>query len=177
MPRYLFRISCPCLVRFAVYPLYIKGPILQTTIKVFDETMIQDISTVPLIVMAGASISQRVQELPHDPTSAKPVITTTLLRSMRPRMAAVREFEAEVSTRRQQIVANVQLQLRESLSSLQTARWIVIGRGMANPQGWRVRIARVRVRVGIWIPLKNSYPWQGFQGYECNIFFSIYTGI
>jgi len=36
--------------------------------------------------------------------------------------------------------------------------FLVIGRGMANPQGWRVRIVRVGVRVGIWLPLKNPYP-------------------
>jgi hypothetical protein len=35
---------------------------------------------------------------------------------------------------------------------------VVIGKGMANPQGLGVRVARVRVRVGIWLPLKNPYP-------------------
>jgi hypothetical protein len=48
---------------------------------------------------------------------------------------------------------------------------------MANPQGWRVRVARVRVRIGIWLPLKNPYPWQEFQVYEYIIFLGIYTTI
>jgi len=45
-----------------------------------------------------------------------------------------------------------------SLSVPQPVPKIVIGRGMANPQGWGVRVARVGVRVGIWLPLKNPYP-------------------
>jgi len=35
---------------------------------------------------------------------------------------------------------------------------IVIGRSMANPQSWRVRVVRVGVRVGIWLPFENPYP-------------------
>ena len=30
---------------------------------------------------------------------------------------------------------------------------LVIGRSMANPQDWRVRVVRVGIRVGIWLPL------------------------
>jgi len=51
---------------------------------------------------------------------------------------------------------------------------VVIGRSMANPQGWRVRVVRVGVRVGIWLSLKNPYSWQGFQGFEYIIFTTIY---
>ena len=53
----------------------------------------------------------------------------------------------------------------------------MIGRGMVNPEGWRVSVARVRVRVSIWLPLKNPYSCQGCQGYEYITFFGIYTTI
>jgi hypothetical protein len=58
-----------------------------------------------------------------------------------------------------------------------TRAHIVIGKGIANPQGWKIRVTRVGVRVGIWLPLQNPYPWQGFKGFQYIRFLSIYTRI
>ena len=38
---------------------------------------------------------------------------------------------------------------------------LVMVKGLKNPQGSGVRVTRVRVRVRIFIPLKNPYPCQG----------------
>jgi len=42
---------------------------------------------------------------------------------------------------------------------------LVIGTGRQNPPGCRVRVSRVRVRVGICAPWLNPYPRSGLPGY------------
>jgi hypothetical protein len=47
---------------------------------------------------------------------------------------------------------------RDVISAVRKYVWLVMGKGLGNPRGTRVRVRRVRVRVQILRPSANPYP-------------------